>query len=377
MTFCRLVGCDPLICINAGDGTPEEAAHWVEYCNGGANTEYGKLRAKNGHPEPYGVKYWEIGNELYGSWQIGHCTAEEYAERYARFHEAMHAVDPDIQFIANGQDPRWNPPIIKRNAETLRSMSIHLLNGSGIPAETPPESVFRSFMAYATWQEGHLQVLGEQMAEGGVANPRLAITELQIFTTSHELPNNQTLSEALFWSGIVNTAIRLDDLVEIITHSALVNHGAGLCKQRQIVFPNPVYWARRMYATQPGRWPVRVRLTGPRFSVPALHDLPAVENAPYLDAMALLDDSGEQLNLFVTNRHPTEPLTADIALHDFPVKIEVLVETLTGSDYMALNTREHPDAVSPNQTTVRADPTGLTHAFPAASLTRLRFCRAN
>jgi len=84
MAFCKLVGCEPLICVNAGDGTPEEAAHWVEYCNGDADTKYGSLRAKNGHPEPYGVKYWEIGNELYGNWQIGHCTAEEYAERHAR-----------------------------------------------------------------------------------------------------------------------------------------------------------------------------------------------------------------------------------------------------------------------------------------------------
>ncbi|HIE50131.1 MAG TPA: hypothetical protein EYP85_00070 [Armatimonadetes bacterium] len=372
MAFCELVGCEPLICVNAGDGTPEEAAQWVEYCNGGPDTEYGALRAKNGHPEPYGVKFWEIGNELYGHWQIGHCTAPEYAERYAQFYQAMRARDPDILFIANGQHAAWNGPIIQRDAQILHSLSIHTLIGGGVPADTPPETVFRSLMAYPTWYEGHLQALGRQMAQGGV-RPRLAITELQIFTNKPNLPNNSTLSEALFWAGIVNTAIRLGDLVELITHSALVNHGGGLRKEREIVYPNPVYWARRLYATQPGRWPVRVRVTTPHFSVLRLHNLPAVRNAPYLDAVALLDDAGEELNLLVTNRHPTDALAAEIVLADLPAQTEVFVQTLTGSDYMARNTWERPGEVKLRESTIKAQAKGLTYTFPACSLTRLRF----
>src|SRR5206468_5093319 len=66
ISFCRAVGCEPMICVNAGSGTPEEAARWIEYCNGPATSPMGKLRAANGHPEPFHVKHWEVGNELWG-----------------------------------------------------------------------------------------------------------------------------------------------------------------------------------------------------------------------------------------------------------------------------------------------------------------------
>ena len=373
LTFCRLVRCEPLVCVNAGNGTPEEAADWVEYCNGDVSTKYGALRARNGHPKPYGVKYWEIGNELYGGWQIGHCSAEEYADRYARFYEAMRAVDASIKLIANGQDPNWNAPIIERDARILRSLSIHLLMGSSIPADTSPETVFRSFMALPVWCEEHLKGLGQQMAQGGVTEPRLAITELQIFTKKWELPNNRTVTEALSWAGMFNSAVRLGNLVEIITHSALVNHGAGLRKERGVVFADPVYWAQRMYAAQPGRWPVRLRISCLQFSVPELHDLPAVENVPYLDAVALLDDSGKELNLLVTNRHPTDATTVRIALNGFTARPEVSVQTLGAPDFMAQNTLGHPDAILPKNGVAKCIPEGLTYTFPACSLTRLAF----
>ncbi|MCD6469668.1 hypothetical protein J7L29_02585 [Candidatus Bathyarchaeota archaeon] len=141
MKFCSLVGAEPLICVNAGDGAPEEAAEWVEYCNGDLNTTYGKLRAENGHPEPYNVQYWEIGNELYGRWQVGYCSAEEYAERYERFYRAMSKVDPNIKFIANGYNLEWDRVLVERKGSIIRSLSIHLLIGGRISVDAPAESL--------------------------------------------------------------------------------------------------------------------------------------------------------------------------------------------------------------------------------------------
>jgi len=84
ISFCRLIGAEPMICVNAGNGTAEEAADWVEYCNGGPQTKWGKVRAENDFPKPYNVKFWEIGNELWGDWQIGYCSSTEYAKDTAR-----------------------------------------------------------------------------------------------------------------------------------------------------------------------------------------------------------------------------------------------------------------------------------------------------
>jgi alpha-N-arabinofuranosidase len=372
MACCELVGCEALICVNAGNGTPKEAADWVEYCNGGPNTKFGALRTKNGHPKPYGVRYWEIGNELYGDWQIGHCTAEEYAKRYRQFHDAMEARDPSILFIANGQDPEWNEPTIREDADILRSLSIHCLMGNQIPADSPPEAVFRSYMALPVWFEDYLRGMGDQMAKGGVKDPKLALTELQVFIKHDGQPTNQTLAEALMYAGMLNAAIRLDALLEMITHSALINHGAGLLKQRELVFANPLYLAEKIYSTQSGKWPVHIEVTSPQFSVHQLVDMPGVENAPYLDAVALLDDSSKELNLLVTNRHPKDTLATEIALDGFKAEPEIATQTLAGN-YMARNSFERPDAVRIRAGKTRGESGGLTYKFPASSLTCLHF----
>jgi hypothetical protein len=74
----------------------------VEYCNGGVDTEYGALRAANGSAEPYNVKYWDIGNETFADWEIGHCSAEEFAKRYLTFYNAMTDKDSTIEILACG-----------------------------------------------------------------------------------------------------------------------------------------------------------------------------------------------------------------------------------------------------------------------------------
>ncbi len=102
LAYCRVVGCEPMICINGGDGTPEEAARWVEYCNGAPSTPMGRLRTKHGYREPYGVRHWELGNELWGRWQYHWTTAAGYVDRYRRFAEAMRTADPSIELYACG-----------------------------------------------------------------------------------------------------------------------------------------------------------------------------------------------------------------------------------------------------------------------------------
>lgn len=370
MALCRAIGCEPLICVNAGNGTPEEAARWVEYCNGSPNTPQGRRRAENGHPEPYNVRYWEIGNELWGDWQIGHCTREEYAERYRRFVQAMKAVDPTIEVIACGQDAHWNEPLIERCADILRSLSIHTLIAHSVPPNAPVEKVYRSIAAFPVWYEGHLAELGRQMARR-VKPPRIAITELQIMTPNPV--NNQTIAEAIYLSGVVNTSIRLGDLVELITHSALMNHGGGLRKHREFVWKNPVQLAHELLVNLAGHVPVGLAVASPVFSVPALHDLPAVRKAPYLDAVAAVNPNGTALSLVVTNRHPDSPLTAEIVLHDFTPRPAVATSTLAGDSPTAHNSFEQPEAVRTVKGEARAGKNGLRYTFPPLSLTLLTF----
>jgi alpha-N-arabinofuranosidase len=105
LTLCRLLGIDPYICVNSGFGDAQSAAQWVEYANGSVDTPIGKLRAANGHPEPYKVKWWGIGNEMYGQWQLGHIYIDHYCLKHNMFAKAMRQVDPTIEIVASGATP--------------------------------------------------------------------------------------------------------------------------------------------------------------------------------------------------------------------------------------------------------------------------------
>ena len=105
MTLCKLIGVEPYITVNAGFGDAHSAAEEVEYMNGSVNTHMGGLRAKNGHPEPYHVKFWNIGNEPYGSWQLGHTYLKYYVLKHNEFAKAMRKVDPSITLLASGAMP--------------------------------------------------------------------------------------------------------------------------------------------------------------------------------------------------------------------------------------------------------------------------------
>ena len=105
LTMCSLLGTEPYPCVNTGFGSAREAAQMVEYVNGAANTPMGKLRAENGHPKPYNVKYWAVGNEMFGYWQLGYMTPAHYMIKHNLFADAMKKVDPTIKLVAVGAFP--------------------------------------------------------------------------------------------------------------------------------------------------------------------------------------------------------------------------------------------------------------------------------
>lgn len=105
IAFCRLLGAEPNVAVNTGFGEARVAAEEVEYCNGSADTRLGKLRAENGHPEPFNVRLWTIGNEMYGYWQFGHMSLDQYWVKHTYFVEAMKKVDPTIKVTSAAATP--------------------------------------------------------------------------------------------------------------------------------------------------------------------------------------------------------------------------------------------------------------------------------
>lgn len=125
MTFCRLLGTEATITVNTGFGDAFTAAQEVEYCNGSVDTAMGKWRAANGRPEPYDVKWWYVGNEMWGNWQLGRMQLKHYVIKHNLFAEAMRKVDPSIKLIAVGQVGEWSEQMLKSCAEHMDVISEH------------------------------------------------------------------------------------------------------------------------------------------------------------------------------------------------------------------------------------------------------------
>src|SRR6185437_8018648 len=130
--YCRRVGTVPHFCVNLGDGTPSEAAEWVEYCNGTRDTTLTRLRAANGATEPFAIPTWGLGNEIYGEWQIGKKNASEYARAAREAAVRMHGVDPTIALIACGfeNSHAWNATVLEALAQHVDYLSLHLYIGN-------------------------------------------------------------------------------------------------------------------------------------------------------------------------------------------------------------------------------------------------------
>src|SRR2546422_118714 len=129
--YCRVLGAEPFICVNMGSGTMDEAKAWVEYCNGTGNTSWANLRRQHGHPDPYRVRYWGLGNEMYGGWQIGNMNAHDYVKKARAFAMVMKRTDPSIQLIGCGQNgwSEWDEITLGGLAELIDFHSIHLYTG--------------------------------------------------------------------------------------------------------------------------------------------------------------------------------------------------------------------------------------------------------
>ena len=124
--MCRKIGCEPYICTNAGTGTAEEMSNWVEYCNLENEGYYAKQRIRNGFEKPHKVKYWSIGNENYGFWEIGAKSAEEWGRLVKESAKMIKHVDPETELTAAAlTDLDWNIHLLRSCGEFLYWISIH------------------------------------------------------------------------------------------------------------------------------------------------------------------------------------------------------------------------------------------------------------
>ncbi len=396
LQFCEDLHVEPLICVNDGSGTPEEAARWVEYCNGSADSTMGALRTSNGHPEPYRVKHWEVGNEVWGPWQVGHCSAEAFAKRYIPFAKAMKEVDPDIKLLACGHtDPNWNETVLEIAGEYIDYLTMHTYQGYGafgfIGGNVSREDKYKAIVSYPeitrrAVEEAEALILKYPKA----GHVKLAITEHNTMyynnTIRKGLPNEHTLEAAVANAANLNEFIRSSHLIEIGSFSDLVNGWLGGCirvgdyyadqfrgkksgwsGKSDVVYGTPTYHMMKLYANRQIAHMVTSEVICDEFSVLGKTENTRLNHLPYLDVVSCVNENEDVLTLFVVNRS-LNPIETGIRLTDFEAKNDVIVYELTGDDIDSVNDVFHPENMIVTQSEVKAEASHFMYTLKAHSV---------
>ena len=346
--YCRAVGAEPYICVNLGTGSLDEAIHWLEYCNSTGNTYYAKLRAKNGYPEPYRVKYWGVGNENYGEWQVGYRSAKEYAKvlrEYARF---MKVVDPTIKIVAVGADePEWDLEVIKTAGKYIDYISNHQYLGSDDYYET---------VASVYWVKKRLEVLKSVIE---IAQPsrkeeekiKIALDEWNIWyrSTGNDLEESYALKDGLFAAGIFIVLHKLCQSVTMANLAQLVNVLGAIHTNKEGLYLTSIYRAFELFVNHTGEIALDALIESEIYDIEGKALLGQrklkLANIPYLDASATLTRNRDKLYIAAVNYHKEKEIKCPIFLEGFSPSAEAKIYELNGSDVMTTNDFENPERI--------------------------------
>jgi alpha-N-arabinofuranosidase len=358
--LCRNVGAEPTIVVNVeGRGaTAEEAAAWVEYANGPPTSTGGARRAAMGHPAPYGVRFWELGNEIWGDWVRGHSDAETYARNYLRYQAAMKAVDPSIELIAVGDnDMDWNRTVLKLAGPHIDYLAIHHYYGLREMQDDASNLMARPLF-YERFYRQVAAVLRELVPGRDI---KLAVNE---WNTSLPVPRQHSMESALYAARLMNVFERSGDLVQMTAVSDLVNGWSGglIQASRHAVFVTPTYLAIKLYNDHLGTERVGAEVTGPTFDTSR-----EGRGVPYLDVVASRSSDGRQVYVKAVNTSPRQPLRTAITVTGASIRPHATMETLTAASLSAANSFSTPEAVKVTAAGVTAGP-AFTVELPAHSV---------
>jgi alpha-L-arabinofuranosidase len=344
LRLCQNVGSEPSITVNVeGRGaTVEEAAAWVEYVNGPATSKYGAMRADNGHPEPFHVRYWEIGNEIWGDWVGGHSDAETYARNYNHYVAAMRAIDPSIRLIAVGDNNMsWNRTVLRLAGADIDYLAIHHYYGT---AEMQGDPL--NLMAHPLFYERFYKQV-EQLIRDTVPGRdiKLAINE---WNTSLPLPRQHSMESALYAARLMNVFERSNS-VAMSAPSDMVNGWSGglIQASRHNVFITPTYLVNQLYNQHLGTQRLMTRVESPAFD-----STREGKKVPYLDTVVSRTANLGQIFIKAVNTDPDHSLRTTIRLAGANLASQGTMDVVNADSMTAANSFANPDAVSVQKRTI-------------------------
>ncbi|MGE5205548.1 MAG: alpha-N-arabinofuranosidase [Chlamydiota bacterium] len=363
LAWCKLAGTEPLMAVNLGTGTPEQAAAMVEYCNVEQGTRWSDLRRQHGMAQAWKVQHWCLGNEMDGPWQIGHMSARDYGMKAADAARQMRYVDPSLKLVACGSSGplmptylEWDRQVLEQCYEYVDAISLHRYFGNA--EETHGDS--SKYLALNLDMERQIADIADvcDIVQARKRSPKklwLSFDEWNVWYRArsgaavngerqeapHLLEEVYNLEDALLVGGLINSLLRHSDRVRIACLAQLVNVIAPIMTNESGLFRQAIYYPYSWGLKFAQGSVLNLLLQSPTYEVTGRGPV------SYVDAAATYCPEQGKLAIFVLNRDLAKAHDIEVVWEDkAPAKVLEAV-VLTGNDLKAANSFATPQRVAP------------------------------
>lgn len=390
--FARMVGTEPYFAVNMGTGTIEEAQRWVEYCNVKEGPYYAELRRKHGYADPHGIKYWSLGNEMDGFWQMGHLNAEDYSKKAREAAKLMRLTDPTIKLIAAGSsnyrpeaDPdAWNSTILHELRDVIDYIALHIYVGN-------PGNNYYNFLATPGVLEQRTRIV-KGMIDREMQNARrgnrdpvyIAWDEYNVWYRArggdfargeHALEERYNLEDALVIAGFLNAFVRNADVVKMANMAQLVNVIAPILTSKEGMFRQTIYYPLQLFSNHVSGTSLDVFVDcdtydTEEFFIGLGEKRTTQTDVPYLDVSSTYKDG--EVTICVLNRHRDQAIPTDILSQTGKFSGSFAVFEVNGPDIKAVNDFGKETVKASAKPEIRSRGEKITYSFPPHSFTLLK-----
>jgi alpha-L-arabinofuranosidase len=355
MDFCKRVDTEPMMAVNMGTGTIDQAAALVEYCNAPTGTYWSDLRAAHGYKDPHAVKYWCVGNEMDGPWQIGHLDMHEYATKAREAAKMMKWQDPSIKTVLAGSSndqmptfPEWDRVALETTFDKMDYLSIHMYVSNHHDQDTP------SYLGMAKRFEDFVDVMAATLryAKAKTRSKNdvyLCWDEWQVWhpgvhngnwtEAPHLAEVGYNLEDALVVAQWLNVFLRKCDVLKVACVAQIVNIISWLHTKRDGLLVYPSFYPFKLLSNFARGNALDAHVRAAQTPSKRFGDMPT------LDVSASHDpETGRQM-VSIVNRSPDQAQTTEIIWQSTAPNAVVEAWQMSGTDPKATNSWEKPNAV--------------------------------
>lgn len=365
--WCRVIGAEPYICTNAGTGTPEEMSDWVEYCNLNIG-KYGRRRIANGYAEPYNVKYWSVGNENYGEWELGARTVEEWGPMVRESAKLIRSVTKDAKLFAAGRaDRAWTLPLLRNAGRHLDYISLHGYYDPRPLFHYDTPSPYIDCMMQTERPEKEIAETISILEETGFRGKiKIAFDEWNLRYWHHPWHGDlrkgfeieardkndrnatYTMADAVFSACFLNSCLRNAADVEIACFSPIVNTRGGIYVHPDGIVKRTTFHTFKMYANLLEDYVVPVNVNSDRL-------YSGDNSVSVIDCILTSNADNSRYVLAVVNKDPSREQSVKLDIPEIKTSKRLKNYVLSGNSVDDYNDIGAENRVVPQETSLRVN----------------------